>query len=71
MIFATPGEILLPCTRQDPTWRSSAPGRERPEDSPTFKVRYRPTHTAFYTFADDEVLIQRVLHGSMDPLRHV
>ena len=28
-------------------------------------------HVVFYTFTDDEVLIQRVLHGSMDPSRHV
>ncbi len=28
-------------------------------------------HVAFYSFSDDEVLIQRVLHGSMDPTRHV
>ena len=28
-------------------------------------------HVVFYTFSDDEVLIQRVLHGSMDPHRHV
>ena len=28
-------------------------------------------HVVFYTFSDDEVLIQRVLHGSMDPTRHV
>lgn len=28
-------------------------------------------HVVFYTFTDDEVLIQRVLHGRMDPVRHV
>ena len=28
-------------------------------------------HVVFYTFTDDDVLIQRVLHGSMDPSRHV
>ena len=28
-------------------------------------------HVVFYTFTDDEVLIHRVLHGSMDPSRHV
>ena len=28
-------------------------------------------HVVFYTFTDEEVLIQRVLHGSMDPQRHV
>ncbi len=27
-------------------------------------------HIVFYTFTDTEVLIQRVLHGSMDPIRH-
>ena len=24
-------------------------------------------HVIFYTFTDDSVLVQRVLHGSMDP----
>jgi toxin ParE1/3/4 len=28
-------------------------------------------HIAFYTFTDDEVIIQRVLHGSMNPRKHV
>ena len=28
-------------------------------------------HVVFYNFGDDGVLIQRVLHGSMDPTRHV
>ncbi len=28
-------------------------------------------HIVFYTFSDDVVLIQRVLHASMDPSRHV
>ena len=28
-------------------------------------------HVVFYTLTDDEVLVQRVLHGSMDPSRHV
>jgi len=28
-------------------------------------------HVVFYSFTDDQVLIQRVLHGSMDPSRHV
>ena len=28
-------------------------------------------HVVFYTFTDDEVLVQRVLHGSMDPGRHL
>ena len=28
-------------------------------------------HVVFYTFTDKEVLIQRVLHCSMDPIRHV
>jgi len=28
-------------------------------------------HVAFYTFTDDEVLVQRVLHGSMDPSLHL
>ena len=28
-------------------------------------------HLVFYTFTDSTVLVQRVLHGSMDPDRHV
>jgi toxin ParE1/3/4 len=28
-------------------------------------------HVAFYTFTDDGVLIQRVLHSSMDPALHL
>ncbi len=28
-------------------------------------------HVVFYTFTDQEVRIQRVLHGSMDPPRHI
>jgi len=28
-------------------------------------------HLVFYTFTHDTVLVQRVLHGSMDPDRHV
>lgn len=28
-------------------------------------------HIAYYTFTDDEVLIQRVLHSSMDPALHL
>jgi len=28
-------------------------------------------HLVFYTFTDSSVLVQRVLHGSMDPDRHV
>ena len=28
-------------------------------------------HVVFYTFDEDRVLIQRVLHGSMDPGRHL
>jgi toxin ParE1/3/4 len=28
-------------------------------------------HVVFYTFGDDEMLIQRVLHGNVDPTRHV
>lgn len=28
-------------------------------------------HVAFYTFTDDEVLVQRVLHSSMEPDLHL
>lgn len=46
-------------------------GKQREAIRPNYWSRLVGKHIAFYTFTDDEVLIQRVLHGSMDPLRHV
>lgn len=41
----------------------------------TLRAGYRSLligkHLVFYTFTDDSVQIRRVLHGSMDPDRHV
>ncbi len=46
-------------------------GKQREAVRSGYWSRLVRKHIAFYTFTDDEVLIQRVLHGSMDPLRHV
>ena len=35
-----------------------------------YRSRLVREHVVFYTFTDEEVLILRVLHGSMDPTRH-
>ncbi len=48
---------------------------ERGQDHESIREGYRSKlirkHVAFYTFDDTEVVVQRVLHGSMDPERHV
>ncbi|MHC4390096.1 MAG: type II toxin-antitoxin system RelE/ParE family toxin [Planctomycetota bacterium] len=46
-------------------------GRQRDAVRPGYWSKLIRKHVAFYTFTDDEVLIQRVLHGSMDPPRYV
>ena len=46
-------------------------GRRRDEVRPGYWSLLIRRHVAFYTVAADEVLIQRVLHGSMDPSLHV
>ena len=46
-------------------------GRRRDEVRPGYWSLLVRRHVAFYTFTADEVLIRRVLHGSMDPDRHV
>ena len=46
-------------------------GKQRDTVRPGYCSRLVRRHIVFYTFTDDEVLIQRVLHGSMDPTRHV
>ena len=46
-------------------------GKQRDAVRPGYWSKLVRKHVVFYTFTDDEVLIQRVLHGSMDPPRHV
>ena len=46
-------------------------GKHRDTIRPGYRSKLVRKHIVFYTFTDDEVLIQRVLHGSMDPSRHV
>lgn len=46
-------------------------GRRRDEVRPGYWSLLVRRHVAFYTFTTDEVLLQRVLHGSMDPDRHL
>jgi toxin ParE1/3/4 len=42
-------------------------GKQRDEVRPGYWSLLIRRHVAFYTFTDNEVLVQRVLHGSMDP----
>ncbi len=44
-------------------------GRQRDAIRPGYWSQLVRKHAVFYTFTDDEVRIQRVLHGSMDPSR--
>ncbi len=46
-------------------------GRQRHAIRPDYWSRLVRKHVVFYTFTNDEVLIRRVLHGSMDLPRHV
>lgn len=46
-------------------------GKQRDNVRPGYWSRLVRKHVVFYTFSDDEVLIQRVLHSSMDPPRHI
>ena len=46
-------------------------GKDRESVRPGYWSRRARKHVVFYTFSDTVVLIQRVLHGSMDPSRHV
>ena len=46
-------------------------GKGRDDVRPGYRSQLIRRHVAFYTFTDDEVLIQRVLHGCMDPPRHL
>lgn len=51
----------------------SAPesGRDRPDVRPGYRSRLFGRHAVFYTFDAEQVLVQRVLHGSMDPTLHL
>jgi len=46
-------------------------GKQRSAVRPDYWSMLVRRHVAFYTFTDEEVLIQRALHGSMDPPRHI
>lgn len=46
-------------------------GRRRDEVRPGYWSLFVRRHVAFYTVTADEVRIQRVLHGSMDPDLHM
>lgn len=45
-------------------------GRQRDAIRQGYWSKVVRSHVVFYTFNDEEVLIQRVLHGSMDHPRH-
>jgi toxin ParE1/3/4 len=46
-------------------------GRRRDEVRPGYWSLLIRRHVAFYTYTASEVLVQRVLHGSMEPELHV
>jgi toxin ParE1/3/4 len=46
-------------------------GRRRDDVRPGYRSLLIRRHVALYTFTDGEVLVQRVLHGSMDPDLHL
>lgn len=46
-------------------------GRPRDEVRPGYWSLLIRRHVAFYTVTDDAVLVQRVLHGSMEPDLHL
>ncbi len=46
-------------------------GKRRDEVRPGYWSLLIRKHVAFYTFTDDEVLVQRVLHGNMEPDPHL
>ena len=46
-------------------------GKARADVRPDYWSLLVHRHVVFYTFSDDEVLIQRVLHGRMDPTLHL
>jgi len=46
-------------------------GKQRDDVRPGYRSKLVRKHVVFYTVSGDNVLIQRVLHGSMDPPRHI
>jgi toxin ParE1/3/4 len=48
-----------------------ARGRPREEVWPGYRSHRIRSHVAFYTVTADEVLVQRVLHATMDPDLHL
>lgn len=46
-------------------------GKAREDVRPGYRSGLVRKHVPFYTFTDDEVVVQRVLHGSMDPTIHL
>jgi toxin ParE1/3/4 len=42
-------------------------GRRRDDLRPGYRSVLLARHVAFYTVRDDAIVVQRVLHGSMDP----
>jgi toxin ParE1/3/4 len=46
-------------------------GKPREDVRPGYWSRLVRKHVVFYTFSDPEILVQRVLHGSMDPTLHL
>ena len=46
-------------------------GKNRSTVRPVYWSQLVRHHLVFYTFTQREVVIQRVLHGRMDPVRHV
>lgn len=46
-------------------------GRDRSELRTGYRSLLARSHVIFYTFTDDEVVIRRVLHGSMEPGSHL
>ena len=59
----------------DAAMRMCGSDPESGKNRDTLRVGYRSLlvgkHLVFYTFTDETVLIRRVLHGNMDPDRHV
>lgn len=46
-------------------------GHDRSELLPEYWSKRSQKHVIFYTFTVDEIRIRRVLHGQMDPGRHL
>ena len=46
-------------------------GKDRGDVRPGYRSLLVRRHVIFYTVTHDQVLVQRVLHGSMDPTLHL